>query len=310
MVKNFKIKTIRFFVLFIFCFSFLGVFLIESPTAFAQSSDGQQEIETMYFTPQIEIPFSSISGKTAVGSPDKDGFVVSDLLARYVKAIYDYGIMVGGILAALMLMAGGIIWLTSGGDSSKVSKAKDIITGSVTGVVILMGAYFILNTINPDLMKMKGVKMIVAQNVETITTTCCHEKQGKIKFTTRKIGNDFYHLGGEKDGEKFLGCQIEASSSDCNPPDGCYLYGGIGGTYHCYTKQNVCCSCRIGNSNKYSHCVDGVTEDECNKICEAYNEEIQAGKAVQFTLNILMPPAELFNCFQETETYAFCQEIK
>jgi len=174
MVKNFKTKTIRLLILSILCLNFLGIFLIKSPTVLAQ----KEEIKTIYFTPQIEIPFSAISGRTAVGSPDQDGFIVSDLLARYIKAMYDYGIMVGGILAALMLMAGGMIWLTSAGDAGKVSKAKGIITGSITGVVILMGAYFILNTINPDLVQMKGVKMIVVPNIQIKSqpTTCEESK--------------------------------------------------------------------------------------------------------------------------------------
>ena len=305
MVKNFKTKTIRLLVLSILCLNFLGILLINFPTALAQ----EEKFETLYFTPQIEIPFSAISGRTAVGSPDKDGFIVSDLLARYIKAMYDYGIMIGGILAALMLMAGGIIWLTSAGDSGKVTKAKSIIAGSITGVVILMGAYFILNTINPDLVQMKGVEMIVTQNIDVAKTICCHETKGRLEFNTRKVGNDLYYYEGEKDGQRFLGCQAEASAVDCSFGGGCFKYGGE--HYQCYSKKNVCCGCRIGNpSRQDSICARGVTEEECNTLCNEYSENSQEGKTIHYTLNISMPPAELFHCAKKSDTYSICEEIK
>lgn len=238
MVKNFTKKTIKFFILAIFCFSFIALFTIKTQIIFAK-----EEIETMYFTPQIEIPFSSISGKTSVGSVDKDGFVVSDLLAKYIKAIYDYGIMVGGILAALMLMAGGLIWLTSGGDSGKVSKAKDIIAGSITGVVILMGAYFILNTINPDLIAMKGVKMIVPQDIQ-INNICC-ETNGIAQMKAEETCT----------GTKFPGYQINDTTNKCTKFGCCYMDSGKGtGPGMCVETDETRCT-EIKSHGSYSRAV-------------------------------------------------------
>ena len=78
-------------------------------------------------------------------------------IAKYVASIYNYGLTIGGILAALMLMAGGLLWLTSGGDSGKVSKAKGLIGGSITGLVILFSAYMILYEVNPELTALKPI---------------------------------------------------------------------------------------------------------------------------------------------------------
>ncbi len=78
-------------------------------------------------------------------------------ISNYVSAIYNYALTVAGILAAIMLMAGGLLWLTSGGDASKISKAKTLIGGSVTGLVILFSAYMILYEINPELTKLKPI---------------------------------------------------------------------------------------------------------------------------------------------------------
>jgi hypothetical protein len=52
-----------------------------------------------------------------------------------------------------MLMAGGAIWLVSAGDASRVTQAKELIIGSIVGIIILFTSYIILIQINPDLTK-------------------------------------------------------------------------------------------------------------------------------------------------------------
>src|SRR5665811_1012152 len=85
----------------------------------------------MTFTPQVDIP-GGVSGPTSVGTNGQ-----STLLGEYIVGIYDYSFAIAGILAAIVLMGGGVLWLVSGGNQSKVSKAKDIIGGSLIGLGIL-----------------------------------------------------------------------------------------------------------------------------------------------------------------------------
>jgi hypothetical protein len=108
----------------------------------------------MTFTPQVDIP-GGVSGKTPVGT--KEG---ATLLGEYITGIYDYSFAVAGILAAIVLMGGGVLWLISGGNQSKVSKAKDIIGGSLIGLGILFSGYLLFNTINPALLEMKPITSI------------------------------------------------------------------------------------------------------------------------------------------------------
>jgi hypothetical protein len=77
----------------------------------------------------------------------------------YIYAIYNYFLAIGGILAALALMIGGVIWLVSAGNASRVSDAKSWITGSVTGLIILLTSYVLLYQINPELIGMKYVEL-------------------------------------------------------------------------------------------------------------------------------------------------------
>ena len=76
-------------------------------------------------------------------------------LGEYITGIYNYALAIAGILAALVLMAGGLIWLISGGDASKITQAKELIIGSITGLIILASSYVILIQINPNLVNFK-----------------------------------------------------------------------------------------------------------------------------------------------------------
>jgi hypothetical protein len=125
------------------------------------------------FKPQINIP-GGIKGETAVGSK-VDGEMYSTLLGDYIKGIYNYSFAIAGILAAIVLMGGGVLWLISGGNQTKVAQAKDIIGGSLIGLVILFSAYIILNTINPALLEMPAISIKGVDFVPTDSNqiACC-----------------------------------------------------------------------------------------------------------------------------------------
>ncbi|HOZ53278.1 MAG TPA: pilin [bacterium] len=77
----------------------------------------------------------------------------------YIYAIYNYLLGIGGVLAAIALMIGGVLWLVSTGNASRVSQAKSWITGSLTGLIILLTSYVLLYEINPELLGMRYTKM-------------------------------------------------------------------------------------------------------------------------------------------------------
>jgi len=145
------------------------------------------------FKPQIPIPGMNESEPvgTTVGKNS-----VSTLLPRYIQILYNYGLSVVSILAAIMLMVGGLLWLTSGGDSGKISQAKNTIAGSVIGLIILFSAYIILNTINPELIEMKSISLLGVGAPEEIQETrfgCCeckgsHNVIDKLQFCDSAIG--------------------------------------------------------------------------------------------------------------------------
>lgn len=143
MKKNKALNFVKFALISFLALSFLGIMPVQ-----AKDWIGLPTIEDpIIFEPQIGIP----------GFDDEITMKESSTLyiAQMIEAFYKYGLAVGGILAAVVLMAGGLLWLTSGGSSDKVTQAKSLIIGSVSGIGLLFGAWIILNTINPNLLDFK-----------------------------------------------------------------------------------------------------------------------------------------------------------
>jgi D-alanyl-D-alanine dipeptidase len=120
---------------------------------------------------QINIPTVKLTPEITCDTDDQGNYECKiPWLGQYLSGIYEYGLSIAGILAAIILMAGGVLWLISGGDASKITQAKELIIGSITGLIILMSSYIILIQVNPDLVKMKSLtigyieKMIFVEN--------------------------------------------------------------------------------------------------------------------------------------------------
>ena len=72
-------------------------------------------------------------------------------LSSYLEAVFAFGISIAGILAVTMIVIGGIQYLTAYGNTGMVTNAKNRITQALLGLLLAIGAWLILYTINPDL---------------------------------------------------------------------------------------------------------------------------------------------------------------
>ena len=179
-IKKFFTYLIGFYFLIFGALASCGEAMAAATTTPLPKEDYQptqvKTINPLEFTPQIKIPNTAITGTIAVGE-QKGEKMVSDLLPSYIGAFYQYGLTIVGILATVILMAGGIIWLTSAGNDSKVTQAKEMIFGSLAGVFLLFSSYLILKTINPELVKLKGIE---SKNLDGIALdiVCCQTTSG------------------------------------------------------------------------------------------------------------------------------------
>lgn len=207
----------------------VGLFFIAlAPSVFAAD---------ITFTPQISIPGVS-AGKispTSIGS--------------YIIAIYKYAIGIVGILATVVMMIGGIIWLTAGGNSTRIEDAKSWISASLTGLIIALCSFLILSTVNPALTTFKPINPDIvgqlpanqlSQFKNNGTKDCCEGFDGTYYRNATKDNCSIsfggtWHVGGETaDGNNcrenvaaMTGCCLRAKNNSCNtgPAFGFYTIG-------------------------------------------------------------------------------------
>lgn len=96
-----------------------------------------QAAEPLRYTPLVtDLPFMDLSE-----APTTEG---------YVNALYLLSITVAALLAVIKIIFGGVKWMLSDVVTDKSSAKKDI-KGALLGLLIVLAAVLILNTINEDL---------------------------------------------------------------------------------------------------------------------------------------------------------------
>lgn len=76
--------------------------------------------------------------------------------AGLVSRLYQFGLMIGGLLALGALMFGALKYILSAGNIGNQSDAKDWMVNALWGLALLFGAYIILYNINPNLVKLNN----------------------------------------------------------------------------------------------------------------------------------------------------------
>lgn len=76
-----------------------------------------------------------IGSRVGLGEADLKNTVIN--IIRWILGIL-------ALLAVVFVIYGGFMWLTSGGDESKIEKAKKIISGAVVGLIIVILAWAIV----------------------------------------------------------------------------------------------------------------------------------------------------------------------
>lgn len=87
-------------------------------------------------------------------------------LGEFIKKVYAYGVGITAILATVVLMIGGFQWIIAGGSGEKIGEAKAWITASLSGLVLALSSYMILNLINPDLVNFTVGSIKVIEKIE------------------------------------------------------------------------------------------------------------------------------------------------
>lgn len=78
------------------------------------------------------------------------GFTGDPNLGQWLESLFTILIVIAGILALIMIIVGGITYITSESFGGK-GQGKAYIINAIIGLVLALGAWVILNTINPNL---------------------------------------------------------------------------------------------------------------------------------------------------------------
>ena len=78
---------------------------------------------------------------------------LSQIIGQILNIIFGFL----GVIAVLIILWGGFVWMTAGGEQDKVDKAKKMIYAGIIGLVIIFAAY--------------AIAMFVMSNLSSITGT-------------------------------------------------------------------------------------------------------------------------------------------
>lgn len=119
----------------VFALSMLASLLAPGPRVAAQ---------TYTFLEPLPAP-----GGGLAGSEERAG-----LFGRYAKNAFNVSIGAAGILAVLMMVVAGVEYTLSYASESQKTDARSRINAAIAGLLIVISAYLVLYTINPDLVRL------------------------------------------------------------------------------------------------------------------------------------------------------------
>ena len=92
----------------------------------------------------LALPAAALAaiGDPNIVPPDTLG-KVTDIVA-IIRAIVQFILVVAFVLAFIMLLIGGIRWITAGGGEKGVAGGRNMITAALIGLVIVLVAYAII----------------------------------------------------------------------------------------------------------------------------------------------------------------------
>lgn len=124
------------------------------------SSDGKRCVQEMAtqaiekpkpIVPELSVSIPGFGKFSDVKCDDQTVSCQIPWIAEYIKAIYNYGLLIIGVLSVIVMMIGGVMRITAAGNKQQISHANSFISGSILGATIAICSYMILFLANPNL---------------------------------------------------------------------------------------------------------------------------------------------------------------
>ncbi len=107
-------------------------------------------------------------------------------LETYIPGLFRLSIGIAAVMAFVMITVGGIVYATSDSLTNK-SEGRRLIENALWGLLLVIGAYAILNTINPNILKFSFNPQDASTPASTVTTSPNTPPAGLQPSTTKAI---------------------------------------------------------------------------------------------------------------------------
>jgi len=77
-------------------------------------------------------------------------------LSMYLVGLYNFLVSIVGIIAVMMMIIGGMRYISAAGSQTAIGDAKDMVSSAVTGLILAIFAWIIVAAINPDVLYIKS----------------------------------------------------------------------------------------------------------------------------------------------------------
>ncbi len=118
------------------------------------------------------------------------GYCTISWIGDYIGALYKYGVGVAVILAVVMMMVGGLLWLMSGGSPNSISKAKDFIISAFTGLLLALFSFMMIYIVNPKLVNLAPLNVKGIEEHELELAPVLTGDAASVEAATHILGQD------------------------------------------------------------------------------------------------------------------------
>lgn len=131
--------------------------------------------EPMHYCYAKDTPYNlnvTIGSTTEVGN-----------LPTYINAIYAWLLPAASLVAVVMMMIGGFQYVMARGKSKYIEAAKTRITNAITGLVLLLSAFVLLNLVDPRFTRFQSLQVPLIKQVVLLDPTSSCERLADYGYT-------------------------------------------------------------------------------------------------------------------------------
>ncbi len=93
------------------------------------------------------------------GSDDPNVALAIPYIGQYIAGLFQYSLYVLAILAVFVCMFAGVRWVLAAGNAAQIKQAKEMITGSIVGLMIALLSYSMLQIVDPRLTTLNPINL-------------------------------------------------------------------------------------------------------------------------------------------------------